>query len=86
MQKLKPTKNKARCDVDKCRRRAKVKYECRTCEALVAAGKAEAVFIVNVCRPHSARGKLKIRRHALIAHPVNILRAGIAALKGEDLS
>ncbi len=77
---------KGPCFVKGCRRGAKVKYECRTCESLVEASKASSVHTVKACRYHGGRGMQAIRRHALIKHPVNILRAGLAALKGEDLS
>jgi hypothetical protein len=83
---MKRIKIKGPCNIDGCRRKAKIKFDCLTCEALVEAGKTKTAFAVRVCKPHGARGQQRIRRHALVAHPVNILRAGLAALKGEDLS
>ena len=67
---MKKTKIKGRCFVKSCRRKAKIKHECRTCEK----------HTILVCAIHGARGLQAIRRH-----PVNILRATVAALKGEDV-
>lgn len=75
----KPKKLKERCC--SCRRRAKVKHECITCIEL---GR-ETVFTVCACFFHADSALQDIKKHTLVAHPVNLLRAGIAALKGEDV-
>jgi hypothetical protein len=73
---------KERCSVSSgCNRKAQVKHECLTCLKL----KAGTVFVVCGCRWHKAEALTIIKRHALTAHPVNMLRAGVAALKGEDI-
>lgn len=76
---------KERCGHPGCRRRAKAKHECLTCEKLVAAGKSETVFFAAGCGEHANETIQRIKRHALTAHPVNILRAVGAQLKGEDV-
>lgn len=78
------TKIKKKCQ--KCRKRAKVVHECLTCVALKEAGKRDEVFETAGCAQHAEAALQEIKRHALLAHPVNLLRAGIAALKGEDIS
>lgn len=74
-------KVKGPCFVEGCRRRARVQHECLTCEAK----NPDEIHTVKACRKHGARAMQAIRRHALVAHPVNLLRATAAALKGEDV-
>jgi len=85
--KPRPKKKKltARCDHPNCKRRAKSRRECLTCEKLVEAGKAESVFTLHACGYHQGNILERIKKHTLTAHPVNILRAMGAALKGEDV-
>lgn len=77
----KKIKFKERCSHDDCRRRAKAKHECVTCEKLAS----EERFFLFSCAYHHEPVKARVKRHALVAHPVNILRATGAALKGEDV-
>jgi len=53
------------------------KTECLTCEKL---GKE---FSVISCRQCREKGIHKIRQHALVKHPSNLLRVCAAALRGE---
>jgi hypothetical protein len=69
----------ALCDHDECHRRAKAKHECLTCE------KQEKAFAVHACGHHADWGTQTIKRHALVKHPVNLLRAVGHQLKGEDI-
>lgn len=55
------------------------KAECLTCKRL---GKS---FVKLACLHHYEAALSAVRRHALVKHPVNILRATIAGLKGENL-
>jgi hypothetical protein len=68
-----------------CHRRAKATHHCRTCESLRDAGKRDEVFHIQFCRAHAPEAQSAIRRHALGAHPVNILRAAGAVLRGGSL-
>lgn len=77
------TKIKKKCQ--KCRKRAKVIHECRTCIALKEAGKRDEVFETTGCAQHAEEALQEIKKHALLAHPSNLLRASVAALKGEDV-
>lgn len=83
--KKKKPKITAKCSYDDCNRRAKAKHECITCEYLLDAGKVESVHTVYACGHHQAEGLAAMKRHALTAHPINIVRAAVAALKGEDV-
>ena len=77
---------KERCSAaSECSRRAQVKHECVTCIKLKEAKKVETVFVVCGCRWHKPEALTIMKRHALTAHPVNLLRAGVAALKGESI-
>lgn len=78
-------KIRAKCSHTGCRRSAKAKHECLTCEKLVEAGKAEEVFALCACGHHQADILAKMKKHILTAHPVNILRGVVAQLKGEDV-
>ena len=87
----KPTKGpRGLCDYEegktsKCGARARVKHECRSCEALKAQGKREEVFQVQACPIHAVWSWEAIKAHCLTAHPVNMLRGIGAALAGEDV-
>ena len=74
------------CFVEGCEERGGQMFHCVTCEELAAKGKIlEAdVFRVQYCVNHAAEAEARIKRHALIAHPYNILRVAVAALKGES--
>lgn len=69
----------------KCDQRGGEIFHCITCENLRDAGKRDAdkVYTVQTCVAHRDKAIEKIKRHALISHPVNILRVTAAALKGE---
>lgn len=83
--KIKPKKRRLSSPCDFCKRRAKAKHECITCDWLKKDGKTDAIFTVHACGHHQEEGMAKIRKHALVAHPINLIRAAIAALKGEDV-
>lgn len=61
-----------------CTVRAVTKFECRTCEAT-----GKEVFTLFSCAVHSPELQGQVRRHALVKHPVNIVRVAAAVLKGE---
>jgi hypothetical protein len=69
-----------KCGVVDCKRKARAKHACVTCEKL---GKPE--FAVKCCSEHFFPGLELLKKHALTAHPSNILGAMGAALKGEDV-
>lgn len=63
-------------------------HECLTCEKLsetsqVAHGEPIEVFKVQACTVHSDEGLKRVRRHAVTAHPANLLGVIAAGLKGE---
>jgi hypothetical protein len=59
--------------------------ECLTCEQLVAAGKRTKAFRVVSCAQHRLDGLAAVKKHALVKHPVNLLRVIAAGLKGEKI-
>ena len=61
-----------------CTARAKTKFECRTCEDT-----GKDVFTLFACAFHAEEVQKQIRRHALVKHPVNIVRVAAAVLKGD---
>jgi hypothetical protein len=73
------------CFEDKCHEVGGESFVCRTCEELVAAGKRkpEHVFRVQTCPKHREKAEAKVRAHAILAHPYNMLRVVGAGLKGE---
>ncbi len=75
-----PPKLKERCSHEGCNARAKQKHECLTCEKL-----GKEVFTIAGCREHASWALTMVKRHALVKHPVNMLRVGAAALRGEDI-
>jgi hypothetical protein len=68
------------CDHKDCEAGAKVKLECLTCEK---AGKT--VKTVRGCDSHSLWAQSKLRKHALAAHPVNLMGAVVGQLVGKDV-
>lgn len=72
-----------RCQHDDCTRKARATHHCATCEVLKRAGKRPDVESVSFCHQHQEWATASIRRHALVKHPINLLRAGVASLKGE---
>jgi hypothetical protein len=79
--------SRKRCYHADCNRIAPVTHTCRTCEELAAKAKIRLgdVLSVHCCPYHLEDGLQKLKRHALTAHPFNILRATAAALKGEEV-
>lgn len=72
------------CDVEGCRQRGGELFECQTCLDLAAAGKLTGeVFKRKPCVDHRDKALEQVRRHAVTAHPVNLLRVAAAALRGE---
>lgn len=77
---------KHECSTEACTARAKVKHECLTCEKLREAGKLKGEpFVVYACARHGEEALTAVKKHALASHPANILRATVAALKGEKV-
>lgn len=70
-------KIKGRCSYPECKAKARIQHDCLTCNS--------ETFRACKCEEHRIWAAEKIRRHALTAHPVNILRAMVAALRGEDV-
>lgn len=70
-----------KCDHKGCKLNAKVKLECLTCERL-----GKAVKTVRGCDSHALWAQSKLRTHALVAHPSNIVGAIGACLSGQDVS
>lgn len=79
--KTKAEKIKAPCSHDDCKRRAKARHECIVCMKT----SPDKVFAVCACGHHQEEILATIKKHTLTAHPVNIVRAVIAQLKGEDV-
>jgi hypothetical protein len=85
------------CFKEGCKDNGGTIHTCITCESLVANDLArrgedygtlinhESVFKVQCCAKHYNDGLTKVKRHALTAHPVNILRVMAAGLKGEKI-
>lgn len=78
---------KPRCSFEGCTRRSKQTHECLTCIRLHEEGelKEEKPMVVHSCWRHTGQVIEELKRHALIKHPSNIVRATVAALKGEDV-
>jgi hypothetical protein len=71
------------CVVDGCKRKAhpQGRFVCITCEKK----DEDPPFSLQACGPHSNAVLMMVRKHALSAHPVNILRATAAVIKGDAL-
>lgn len=59
-------------------------HTCITCEKIKEAQPHE-VFQIQCCRVHYYDGLKKVRRHAVTAHPANLLRVVAAGLRGEEI-
>jgi len=70
------------CAHSDCEANAYSKASCITCEELGAQKPAGYAF----CLAHQDWAIAKIKKHALVKHPVNIVRAVAAGLRGEDVS
>ncbi len=81
-----------------CQLNGSILHECLTCEKLeleaaASRGNEDEVgdldrsklFTIQACVVHSDEGLKKVRRHALTAHPANLLRVVAAGLKGEQI-
>ena len=68
-----------------CGMAAKVEHTCVTCEKIHAKDPAHEIFSYKGCRKHAAELLRALKRHALTEHPVNLLGAIAAQLKGEDV-
>lgn len=77
--KRKPKPLRDKCFVDGCKRRGGEKFTCRTCEGL---GRKKP-YELAACVLHREEALAKVKKHTLVKHPVNIVRATIAGLKGE---
>lgn len=79
--------HKGPCFAKKCKQNGGTIHHCITCEELVRAGKlaAEDAFKVQCCAVHVHEGLKKVRRHAVTAHPANLLRVVAAGLRGEEI-
>lgn len=78
--KLKRKKKKALGICVFCGRKAKAKHECLTCER-----QGKPVYTVCACRQHATEGQARIKRHVLVAHPSNMVRAVLHQLRGDDV-
>lgn len=83
--KKRPLRIRHLCSHDGCGRRAMATRECITCEKLVEAGKRNAVHTLHSCGLHQSEILEAMKKHVLVGHPSNIVRATVAALKGEDV-
>lgn len=72
---------KGPCSRKNCDRRAKIELHCKTCDDL-AVQKGRKLHSVKACREHGEWAIAKIKRHSLVAHPLNLLRATTHALGG----
>jgi hypothetical protein len=72
-----PKQDAGACFVDDCKVNGDETFHCKTCEAI---GKT---FSVQTCPWHREDAAAKIKKHALTAHPVNLLRAVVAGLNGD---
>ena len=77
------TSVKGRCHF--CSFAAKVERHCVTCEKITAKHPTHVPFSCKACRKHGEQALIAVKRHALTAHPSNLLRATVAALRGEDI-
>ena len=68
------------CDHKGCEASAKVKLECLTCEK-----SGKTVKTVRGCDSHAMWAQGKLRSHALVAHPVNMIGAVVSQLAGKDV-
>lgn len=69
------------CSYEGCERKALQKHECRGCEA-----KGKDVFTLKTCQYHHEEIKGMMKKHAYTKHPVNLLRAVVAGLRGQDIN
>ena len=74
--------HKGPCYADDCDRRGGEIFACVTCEDL---GR-ENPFRLQACSLHRFDALQEVKRHAVVKHPVNLLRVMGAALKGEDIT
>jgi hypothetical protein len=100
MSKHKPEKSAAHrgpCFKKDCQLNGGTIHTCITCEKLAAEAMSRGdvggalipdeheVFVIQCCRVHYDEGLKRVKRHALTAHPVNLLRVMAAGLKGEKI-
>jgi hypothetical protein len=64
----------------KCQNPGLAMDECLTCERL-----GRSKFRVFSCADHRQDGLRAVKKHALIKHPANLLRAIAAGLRGEEI-
>jgi hypothetical protein len=86
LRKSKPTKYTGKrhlgpCFVEECQNNGATIHECLTCVNL----HKEKPFQIQCCGEHWEAGLKKVKAHALIKHPTNILRVTLAGLKGEKI-
>lgn len=65
----------------KCGKEGSAMHECLTCERT----KGPGTFRVVCCAEHSAAGLARVKKHALVKHPSNLLGVIAAGLKGEEI-
>lgn len=71
------------CELD-----ATSEHVCLTCEKLVAEGRAGkgpdgGIYRRKVCPLHRGAALEAVRKHALVAHPINILKMAVAVVRGD---
>lgn len=82
---LKIRKPRPRCSHPECFAHSDQTQECLTCEALLKEGKCDEIFTVHWCMRHAAEMQRKMGKHVFVAHPINIPKAMMAALRGEEI-
>ena len=70
----KKTRIDGTCSVEGCLAKPRTQHKCKACG-----------HIMKSCRRHGDQIWEEMKRHALVKHPVNLLGAVAAALKGEDV-
>lgn len=87
-QKKRGKPHKGSCYTEGCKGRGGEKFECLTCEKLYFAGKRtkDEIFVIQACSKHRFQALADVKKHAVVKHPVNLLRVMGAALKGEDIT
>ncbi len=68
------------CDHKGCEAGAKIKLECLTCEK-----SGKTVKTIRGCDSPALWAQSKLRSHALVAHPSNLIGAVVGQLAGKDV-
>lgn len=80
------TPHQGPCFKKGCKQNGGTIHTCITCEKLASStSQGGEVFQVQCCTVHYHDGLKKVRRHAITAHPANLLRVVAAGLRGEEI-